>query len=98
MAESIAGLDPSPVNEHTIPTVVFSNPEFASVGYTLREAKADPRFADVSETLIPVMANARMLMSGASGSVSVVSGRKSADQSDDVHVLGVHIVSPTPAI
>lgn len=94
VAESIAGLDPSPVNEHTIPTVVFSNPEFASVGYTLREAKADPRFADVSETLIPVMANARMLMSGASGSVSVVSGRKSADQSDDVHVLGVHIVSP----
>ena len=37
---------------------------------------------------------ARMLMSGASGAVSVVSGKKSADQSDDVHVLGVHIVSP----
>ncbi|MCB5650474.1 dihydrolipoamide dehydrogenase, partial [Bifidobacterium breve] len=61
---------------------------------TLREAKADTELVDVTETLIPVMSNARMLMSGASGSVSVVSGKKSADQSDDAHVLGVHIVSP----
>ncbi len=94
VAESIAGLNPKPVDERTIPSVVFSNPEFASVGYTLREAKENDQFTNVQETLIPVMSNARMLMSGAAGSVSVVSGADANDPNAITHVLGVHIVAP----
>ncbi len=51
IAESIGGLDPQPVDAHTVPSVIFSTPEFATVGLTLREAQADERYADVHETM-----------------------------------------------
>ncbi|MEE1295504.1 MAG: FAD-dependent oxidoreductase [Bifidobacterium sp.] len=92
LAERIAGLDPDPVVDTDVPNIVFCDPEFATVGLTLREAKADPGYVDVRETAFPVMANARMLMSGSGGSFSVVTGRP-VTGGDDL-VLGVHVVCP----
>lgn len=93
IAETIAGLNPRPVNEMTVPSVIFSNPEFASVGVTAQQAKTDSRFLNVKETLFPVMANARMLMTGSAGSMCVVTGEY-ADQPGTACVIGMHIVSP----
>lgn len=93
IAESIAGLNPQPVNNMTVPSVIFSNPEFASVGVTAQEARDDDRFTQVQETVLPALANPRMLMSGSGGSMTVVTGAY-ADQPDVICVLGMHIVAP----
>ncbi|MBM6699132.1 FAD-dependent oxidoreductase [Bifidobacterium pullorum subsp. saeculare] len=97
VAEAIAGLDPKPVDEETVPQIVFSSPEAASVGLTAAEAKGREYLADVTETSFPMMGNARMLMTGAGGSLSVVSGRyvgPDAPADGRPVVLGVHIVAP----
>lgn len=95
VAEAIAGLDPKPVDETSVPQVVFSHPEAASVGLTGREAMDDPRFNNVKETVYPMMGNSRMLMSGMGGSMTVVSGeRADSPHPDTPEVIGVHIVSP----
>lgn len=93
VAERIAGLDPKPVDESTVPQVVFSRPQAASVGYTGAQAKADERFGNVTETAYPMMGNARMAMSGSTGSMTIVSG-ETADNPGTRVVLGVHMVSP----
>lgn len=92
IAETIAGLYPEPVQEEYIPNVIFSTPEFASVGLTSQEAKTSERFTNIEETILPVMANARMVMSGMGGSFSLVSG--TPVDGDEPIVLGVHIVAP----
>ncbi|KFI51611.1 dihydrolipoamide dehydrogenase [Bifidobacterium biavatii DSM 23969] len=93
VAEAIAGLDPKPVDDATVPQVVFSAPEAASVGLTLDQAQSRDDLESVSETVYPMLGNARMLMSGSAGSMSVVSGAYASDPDVPV-VLGVHIVSP----
>lgn len=93
VAERIAGLDVEPVDEDTVPQVVFSRPQAACVGLTGAQAKADERFLNVAETAYPMMGNARMLMSGTTGALSVVSGELAAKPGVRV-VLGVHMVSP----
>ena len=65
VAESIAGLDPRPVDETTVPQIVFSLPEAASVGLTMDQAKAREDLVGVGETVYPMMGNARMMMSDA---------------------------------
>lgn len=93
LAEAIAGLNPSPVNEECVPSVVFSNPEAASVGLTGAQAKERTDLANVSETAYPMLSNARMLMSGQNGSMTIVSGERE-DRPGVPVVLGVHIVAP----
>ena len=93
VAEAIAGLDPKPVDETTIPRVVFTSPEAASVGLTADEAQARDGIANVTETAFPMLSNARMLMSGQTGSLQVVCGEYD-DRPGVPVVLGVHIVSP----
>ena len=56
VAESIAGLDPRPVDETTVPQIVFSLPEAASVGLTMDQAKAREDLVGVGETVYPMMA------------------------------------------
>ena len=75
------------------PQVVFSFPEAASVGLTLDQAKAREDVVEPKETAYPMLSNARMLMSGEGGSMTVVSGAF-ANNPDMQVVLGVHIVSP----
>ena len=93
IAEKIAGADPKPVIDDTVPQVVFSFPEAASVGLTLDQAKAREDGVEPKETAYPMLSNARMLMSGEGGSMTVVSGAF-ANNPDMQVVLGVHIVSP----
>ena len=94
VAESIAGLpDVTPVNESSVPQIVFSSPEAACVGLTAEQAKASGEFSDVNETVYPMLANARMLMSGTAGSMTVVSGCDAANPGTPL-VLGVHMVAP----
>lgn len=93
IAETIAGRSPSPVDDMAIPEVVFSNPEAASVGLTLDQARARDDITDVKETMYPMLSNARMMMSGSSGSLSLVSGCLHG-HADTPVVLGVHIVAP----
>ena len=82
-----------PVLDDTVPQVVFSFPEAASVGLTLDQAKAREDVVEPKETAYPMLSNARMLMSGEGGSMTVVSGAF-ANNPDMQVVLGVHIVSP----
>lgn len=93
VAEAIADADPRPVDDATVPQVVFSSPEAASVGLTLDQAQLRDDLVNVSETVYPMLGNARMLMSGSAGSLSIVAGEYAADPDVPV-VLGVHIVSP----
>ncbi|HJE21847.1 MAG TPA: FAD-dependent oxidoreductase, partial [Bifidobacterium pullorum] len=93
VAEAIAGCDPRPVDETTVPQIVFSLPEAASVGLTADQARSRADLVDVRETPYPMMGNARMMMSGAAGSLSVVTGA-AADRPDVELVLGVHMVAP----
>ncbi|HCA74814.1 MAG TPA: dihydrolipoamide dehydrogenase, partial [Bifidobacterium sp.] len=93
IAESIAGLDPKPVLEETVPQVVFSFPEAACVGLTFDEAKLRDDIVDPKETAYPMLSNSRMLMSGEGGSMTIVSGAYTSDPETEL-VLGVHIVSP----
>lgn len=93
IAETIAGLHVAPVDEANVPQIVFSSPEAASVGLTLDQAQEREDLLEVKETVYPMMANARMLMRGTAGSLTVVSGCSQEDP-DTPRVLGVHMVSP----
>jgi dihydrolipoamide dehydrogenase len=93
VAEAIAGLKPKAVDNDCIPQVVFSTPEAAAVGLTLDAAQNDEHFESVSETVIPLMSNARVLMSGQGGSLSIVSGCHESDPDTPV-VLGAQIIGP----
>ncbi|EIT88018.1 dihydrolipoamide dehydrogenase [Parascardovia denticolens IPLA 20019] len=105
VAESIAfdrGLlsrPPRPVDEHSVPQVVYSEIEYASVGYTKDEGMARPEeFFDVRETAIPLLSNSRVLMEQASGNLTLVTGkltaRKGGQGADTVYLLGAHIAGP----
>lgn len=105
VAESIAfdrGLlsrPPRPVDEHSIPQVVYSEIEYASVGYTKDEGMARPEeFFDVQETAIPLLSNSRVLMEQASGNLTLVTGKltakKGGQEAGTVYLLGAHIAGP----
>ena len=85
--------DPKPVSDETVPQVVFSFPEAASVGLALDDAKSCETIINPQETAYPMLSNSRMLMSGEGGSMTIVSGAM-AGAPDVPLVLGVHIVSP----
>ncbi|MBT1171141.1 FAD-dependent oxidoreductase [Bifidobacterium sp. SO4] len=93
IAETLAGLHVKPVDEDTVPQIVFSSPEAASVGLTIEQAQSREDLVEVKETVYPMMANARMLMRGTAGSLTIVSGCDAADP-DTPRVLGVHMISP----
>lgn len=86
VAENLAGLA-GHVNYETVPSVIYTWPEFASVGQTEEQLKAQGIEYRVGE--FPFMANgrARAAMS-TDGSVKIL-----ADKHTD-RLLGVHIVGP----
>lgn len=93
VAETIAGRNPDPVDDDAVTQVVFSSPEAASVGITLDAARSRSDVHDPVETIYPMLSNARMVMSGSAGALSVVSGRREGCGDEPV-VLGVHMVAP----
>ncbi|MFT8330781.1 dihydrolipoyl dehydrogenase [Bifidobacterium psychraerophilum] len=93
VAEAIAGLEPRGVDDNTVPQIVFSTPEAAAVGMTLDAAQEDDTLVSVKETAYPMMSNARVLMTGQGGSLSVVTGCDESDPDTPV-VLGAQIIGP----
>jgi len=85
LAEQIAGLDPTPIVESSIPRVTYCEPEVASVGLT--EAAARESFgADAVETLDYNLAgNGKSKILGTSGFVKLVRRK-------DGPVVGVHMI------
>ncbi len=86
VAERLAG-HKTHVNYHTIPSVIYTHPELASVGLTEEQAKAEGKECRVGK--FPFMANGRArCLDEAEGLVKVV-----ADARTD-RLLGVHVLGP----
>jgi dihydrolipoamide dehydrogenase len=83
VAEQIAGLDPEPVIDVTIPRVTYCEPELASVGLT--EPEARERYDDVETFEYNLAGNGRSLIIGTVGIVKVV--RQSGGP-----ILGIHMI------
>ncbi len=83
VAEDLAGLDPRPVEDVSIPKVTYCDPEIASVGLTSEAAKGAGH--DVETVTYPLGGNGRSLIRGTSGSVVLV-------REKDGPVLGVHMI------
>ena len=73
-------------------TLVRKMKEYAEVPLLVKPNAGLPELVD-GETVYPMMGNARMMMSDAAGSLSVVTGAD-ADDPDTQRVLGVHMVAP----
>lgn len=85
--ENILGL-PGHVNYHSIPSVVYTHPEIATVGYTEEECKS--KQIAYAKGSFPFMANSRARTNDdADGFVKIITD-KATDK-----VLGVHIIGPS---
>ncbi|HYO85558.1 MAG TPA: dihydrolipoyl dehydrogenase [Dermatophilaceae bacterium] len=83
VAEDIAGLRPTPIEESGIPRVTYSDPEVASVG--LSEAQARERYGDVEVVEYGLGGNGKSQILGTTGFVKLV-------RSAGGPVVGVHLV------
>ncbi|MBB3051975.1 dihydrolipoamide dehydrogenase [Prauserella isguenensis] len=84
VAEEIAGLNPSPIDEAGIPRVTYSHPEVASVGLT--EAAAKEKYgSDVEAFTYDLGGNGKSQILKTSGAVKLV-------KAPDGPVVGLHLV------
>ncbi|NIH82243.1 dihydrolipoyl dehydrogenase [Amycolatopsis viridis] len=83
VAEEIAGLNPPPVEDHTIPRVTYCEPEIASVGLT--ESQAREQFGEVETLEYGLAGNGKSQMLGTSGFVKLV-------REPDGPIVGVHMI------
>lgn len=84
VAEEIAGLQPTPIDETGIPRVTYSHPEVASVGLT--EAQAREEWGEgVTALVYDLAGNGKSQILKTSGAVKIVTGPSGA-------VAGVHMV------
>ncbi|GGS67462.1 dihydrolipoyl dehydrogenase [Streptomyces cinerochromogenes] len=86
VAETLAGLEPAPVDYAAVPRVTYSSPQTASVG--LGEAEARARGHEVDVNTMPLTAVAKGMVHGQGGMVKVVA------EAGGGQVLGVHLVGP----
>lgn len=85
VAERISGADPTPVPEHQIPRVTYSDPEIASVGLTTAAARDLHGAENVVTTTSSLGANGRSQILGTTGFVHLV-------RLVDGPVIGVHAI------
>jgi dihydrolipoamide dehydrogenase len=86
-AEHMAGEDPMPLDQNTIPRVTFCRPEVASFGLTKEQAEEEGY--EVKESKFPFRAIGKALIEGEpNGFVKVV-----ADAETDL-LLGMHAIGP----
>ncbi|MQA15893.1 MAG: dihydrolipoyl dehydrogenase [Pseudonocardiaceae bacterium] len=83
VAEDIAGLRPTPIDEDGIPRVTYCEPEVASVGLT--EAQARQRHGEVESLTYDLSGNGKSQILQTRGAVKVV-------RSKDGPVLGIHMI------
>ena len=83
VAEHIAGLPTTAVDDVNIPRVAYSNPEILSVGLT--EAQARDRFPAVDTTVYDLAGNGKSQILGTSGGVKLI-------RAEDGPVVGIHMV------
>ncbi len=84
VAEQIAGLSPSPIDETTIPRITYSSPEVASVGLT--EPQARERYGDrIVAVEYNLAGNAKSEIIGTGGVAKVI-------RIADGPVVGVHLI------
>ncbi|WP_114905769.1 dihydrolipoyl dehydrogenase [Ornithinimicrobium murale] len=83
VAEEIAGLDPTPIDEAGIPRVTYCDPEIASVGLT--EAQAREKHGEVATYEYNLGGNGKSQILGTTGFVKLVRAEGGA-------VVGVHMV------
>ena len=83
VAETIAGLNPRPINYDGVPRVTYSEPEVASVGLSTKIAKE--RGYDVVELDYNLAGNGKAQILKTAGSIKLVSEKNGP-------VLGIHMV------
>ncbi len=83
VAEEIAGLNPTPIDEAGIPRVTYSEPEVASVGLT--EAQAKAKYGEVEILNYKLGGNGKSQILKTTGFVKLVRAKDGA-------VVGVHLV------
>jgi dihydrolipoamide dehydrogenase len=83
VAETLAGLEPAPIDYPGIPRITYSHPEVASVGMTAKAAAE--RGYEVEEAVYDLAGNGKARILRSSGIVKVVAAK-------DGPVLGVHMV------
>lgn len=93
VAESIAGVSTQPVENSSVPAVVYSQVPIASVGINKETAQSDPDISDVQEVNVPIMGNARVQMVGGMGNITIVSGIHSSQPGVRV-ILGIDMCGP----
>ncbi|TGZ13405.1 dihydrolipoyl dehydrogenase [Streptomyces sp. S816] len=86
VAETLAGLRPTPVDYTAVPRVTYSSPQTAAVGLTEAEARAGGH--EPAVRAMPLTALAKGMVHGRGGMVKVVA------EAGDGRVLGVHLVGP----
>ncbi|AOS65160.1 dihydrolipoyl dehydrogenase [Actinoalloteichus hymeniacidonis] len=87
VAEQIAGLNPTPIDETGIPRVTYCEPEVASVGLT--EEAAAQRYGEVQTLVYDLGGNGKSQILKTSGAVKLV---KAGAKGQDGPVVGVHLV------
>ena len=83
LAEDIAGLDPTPIDEAGIPRVTYCEPEVASVGLT--EAQAKERYPEIETITYDLAGNGKSQILQTRGAVKLVRAK-------DGPVVGLHMV------
>ena len=83
VAETIAGLNPRPINYDGVPRVTYSEPEVASVGLSTKVAKE--RGSDVVELDYNLAGNGKAQILKTAGSIKLVAEKNGP-------VLGIHMV------
>jgi dihydrolipoamide dehydrogenase len=85
VAEEIAGLDPTPVDDADIPRVTYCDPEIASVGLTEAQARASYGDEGVQALTYDLAGNGRSQILATQGFVKLV-------RRVDGPVVGIHII------
>jgi dihydrolipoamide dehydrogenase len=87
VAEEIAGLSPTRIDEHLIPRVTYSHPEVASVG--LSEDAARTRYGDITTVVYDLAGNGKSQILKTSGGIKVV---QAGPEAENGPIVGVHMV------
>ncbi len=87
VAEQLAGLDPTPIDETGIPKVTYCNPEIASVGLT--EPQAKEKYGEVSTVVYDLAGNGKSQILRTAGGIKLICVGGKDDRGP---VVGIHMV------